>query len=109
MERKQEEQARQMKELQGHAECLHQENDQLRAQIKKKCDLRKDVRDSGRATHPTIRNKGKEHIVLDDVDTLADEELSSGGSPSLTLSPAKDARGSTKAKSCKRSSHHLGL
>ena len=76
------------------------------AQIEKNRDLRKDVRDNGRAAHPTVRNKGKEPIVPDDVDTLANEELSLGGSPSLSLSLAKDVRGSTKAKSCKRSSHH---
>ena len=43
MEKKQEEQARQVKELQGHAECLQRENDQLRAQIEKSRDLGKDV------------------------------------------------------------------
>ena len=44
MERKQEEKAKQM-DLHGHAECLQWENDQLRAQIEKSCDLEKDVRD----------------------------------------------------------------
>ena len=51
-------------------------------------------------------NKGKKPIVLDDVDIPADDELSSGSSPSLSLSPIKDAQGSTKAKSRKRPSHH---
>ena len=46
MEKKLEEQARQMKELQGHAERLQRENDWLRAQIEKNHDLGKDVRDS---------------------------------------------------------------
>ena len=78
MERKQEEQVRQMKELQGHAEYLQRENDQLRAQIEKTRDHGKDVRDSGRAALPTARNKGKEPIVPDD-------ELFSGSSPSLSL------------------------
>ena len=41
MERKQEEQARQMKELQGRAERLRSENDQLRAQIEKVAILEK--------------------------------------------------------------------
>ena len=47
MERKQEEQARQMKDLQGRAERLQCENDQLRAQIGKSHHLGKDARDSG--------------------------------------------------------------
>ena len=47
MEKKQEEQVRQMKKLQGHLERLQRENDQLRAQIEKSHDLGKDVRDSG--------------------------------------------------------------
>ena len=33
MERKQEEQARKMKKLQSHVECLQRENDQSRTQI----------------------------------------------------------------------------
>ena len=36
MERKQEEHARQIKEFQGQVEHLQRENDQLRAQIKKR-------------------------------------------------------------------------
>ena len=47
MERKQEEQARQVKELQGQAERLCSENDQLWAQIEKSRNLEKDVRDNG--------------------------------------------------------------
>ena len=46
MERKQEEQARQMKELRAHAEQLQRENDQLRAQMEKIHDLGNEVRDS---------------------------------------------------------------
>ena len=76
------------------------------AQIEKSCDLGKDVRDSGQAVHPTAHNKGKEPIIHDDVDTPIDDELSSSSSPSLSLSQAKDARGSTKTKSRKRPSHH---
>ena len=49
MKRKNEEQAREMKELQGQAERLRRENDQLWAQIEKSSDLGKDVQDSGRA------------------------------------------------------------
>ena len=99
MERKQEEQARQMKELQGHAECLQRENNRLQTQIEKSHDLGKDVRDRGRAAHLIALNKGKKPIILDDVNTPADDELSSGSSPSLSLSPVKDARGSIKTKS----------
>ena len=57
--------------------------------------------------HPINLNIGKEPIVPDNVDTLADNELSSGSSPPLSLSPAKYARGSAKAKSHKRLLHHL--
>ena len=48
------------------------------------------MQDSGQARHPTVRDKGNEPIVPDDVDTPADDELSSGSSPNL--SPAKVAR-----------------
>ena len=41
MKRKQEEQARQMKEFQEHAEQLQRENDYLRAQVKEMRDLDK--------------------------------------------------------------------
>ena len=51
--------------------------------------------------HLISHNKGKEPI--DDVDTLADDELSSGSSPSLRLLPVKN----TRAKSRKRTSHRL--
>ena len=58
--------------------------------IEKSRDLGKDVRDSGRAVHPFARNKGKEPIIPDDVDTPADDELSLGSSRYLSLSPAKE-------------------
>ena len=95
-----------MKDLQGHAECLQRENDQLRAQIEKSHFLGKDVRDNGQVVHPIARNKGKETIILEDVNTLANDELSSDSFPSLSLSLEKNAWESTKAKSCKRPSHH---
>ena len=57
--------------------------------------------------HPIARNRGKEPIIPDDVDTPTDDELSSASSLSLSLSPAKNARDSTKAKSCKKPSHPL--
>ena len=95
-----------MKELQGHVERLQGENDQLRAQIEKRRNLEKDVRDNGRAALPTSRNKGKEPAVPDDVDTSANNELSSSSSPSLSLSPTKNTREGAKAKSRKRPAHH---
>ena len=52
------------------------------------------------------RNRGKEPIIPDDVDTLVDDELSSGSSPSLSPSPTKNARESIKVKSRKKPSHH---
>ena len=95
-----------MKELQDHVECLHRENDQLRASIEKIHDLGKDVQDKGQAMHLIARNREKEPIIPDKVDTPTNDELSSGSSPSLSLSPAKNAQESTKAKSHKKPSHH---
>ena len=92
MEKKQQEQARQMKELQGHVERLQRENHQLRAEVGKSHDLGRNAKYSGRVAHPITSNKGKELIVPSDVDIPEDDELSSGSSLSLGLSPAKDAR-----------------
>ena len=61
------------------------------------------MQDSGQARHPTARDKGKELIFPDDVDTLADDELSSSSSPNL--SPAKSSR----ARSRQRHSHRLAF
>ena len=66
----------------------------------------KDARDSDQVTYPIARNNGKEFIVPDDVDTSADDELSLSSSPSLSLSPTKNAQESAKAKTRKRPSHH---
>ena len=77
----------------------------MRAQIEKTCDLGKDARDSRKAVHLIARNKGKEPIIPDDVDTTTDDELSSCSSPFLSLSLAKNAWESIKAKSRKRPSH----
>ena len=85
MERKQEEHARQVKELQGQAERLWHENDKLRAQIEKSRDLGKDVRDSNRDAQLIAHDNGKGPTAPYDVDTLVDDELSSGSSPSLNL------------------------
>ena len=65
MEKRQEEQARQMREFQDHIEHLQRENDCLQAHVEKRHDLgEKDVQDSSQAWHPTACNKGKEPIVL---------------------------------------------
>ena len=58
------------------------------------------MQDNGQARHPTARDKGKEPIVPDDVDTLADDKLSLGSSPNL--SPAKSSR----PRSRQRHLHH---
>ena len=92
--------------LQGHAERLQWENDQLQAHMERSRDLGKNVRDSGQAVHPIARNRGKEPIIPNNVDTPTYDELSSGSSPSLSLSPAKNARESTKARSCKKPLHY---
>ena len=97
MEKKQEEQARQMKELQECAEQLQRENDWLRAQVEKRHDLdERDPQDCGLARHPAIRNKGKKPITLDDVDTLANDELSSGSSPNLSPEKRKSSKDRTR-------------
>ena len=74
MEKKQEEQAKQMRELQNHVESLQWENNRLRAQVEEMRNLgEKDMQDSGQAKHTTIRDKGKKPIVLDNIDTLTDD------------------------------------
>ena len=86
MEKKQEEQARHMKELQECAEHLQREKDRLRAQVEKGRDLDdRAVQDNGQAQHPVVHDKGKKPIFLDDVDILADDELSSDSSPDPSL------------------------
>ena len=98
-----------MKELQKQAECFQRENDQLWAQIEKSRDLGKDIRDNDRTAYLVALNKGKEPIVPDDINTPTNDELSSGNSPSPSLSPAKNARKSTKTRSRKRPLPHLAL
>ena len=55
---------------------------------------------------PIAYNKGKGLIPPDDDDTPTDDELSSGSSQSLNLSPAKNAQESIRTKSHKRPSPH---
>ena len=102
-ERKQEEQERQMKELQGQVECLLCKNDKLRSQIEKSL---KDVQDNDHNVKSIARDKGKGPVVPDDVNTPTNDELSSGSSPSLNLSPVKNTRESTRTRSRKRASPH---
>ena len=103
MERKQEEQARQMKELQGQAERLWCDNDQLRAEIEKSHNLGKDMRDSDFDAQPIARDKGKGPVAPDNVDTLMDDELSLGSFPSLNLLSAKNTQESTSTVSIRSS------
>ena len=98
-----------MKELQGHAEQLQRENDQLGAQMEKSRNLGKYVRDGDKAMYQITRNKGKEPIILVNVDTPADDESSSSNSSSLSLSPTKNTQEFEKAKSWKRPPHHLAF
>ena len=86
MKRKQEEQARQMQELQARTKRLQRENDQLRSQVEKSLELGKDVRDGDPVEHIVVRNKGKESIVSDN-EAPADDELSSRRSQSMSPPP----------------------
>ena len=75
METKQEEQARQMVELQSRANHLNQENDHLRACLEG--ERLENVRGGSHPTPPVKQSKGKEPIQPDDNDVAADDELSS--------------------------------
>ena len=72
MERKQEEQARQMQELQVRIKSLQRDNDQLRSQVEKSLKLGKDVREGDCAERPIIRNKEKDPIISNDGDAPTD-------------------------------------
>ena len=86
MEKKQEEQARQMRELQDRVEHLQHENDRFRAQAEERHNLGEgDEQDSGQAKNPTIRDKGKKPIIPDNVDTPAGDELSLDNLPNPSL------------------------
>ena len=99
-----------MKELQDHAEHLQCENDLLYALVEKRHNLGgRDVQDSDQALHPIPRNRGKEPIILNEVDTPADDELSSGSSPPLGLSPAKNIRAKLHKKTTHRPAFSNGV
>ena len=53
------------------------------------------MQDSGHNAQPIPHNKGKGPVVPGDVETLANDELSSGSSPSLNLLEAKKTWEST--------------
>ena len=93
-----------MRELQDLVEHRQRENDHLRAQVEKMHNLgEKGMQDSGQPKHMTARNKGKEHIVPDNMDTPTNDKLSSGNSPDL--SPVKSSR----ARSHQRRLHCLAF
>ena len=88
MEAKQEEQDRQMAELQSRADHLQQENDRLRTHLE---DERiENARGSSHPTPPVKQNKGKEPIRSEDNDAAAANELSANSSPLPDLLPPKN-------------------
>ena len=56
-----------------------------------------------------VRNKGKESVISGDSDGLADDELSSGRSSSMSPPPRRNARGITRAKSQRKHLHRPAL
>ena len=60
--------------------------------MEKSYNLGKDVRDGDQAAYLITPKKWKEPVIPDNVDTLTEDELSSGSSPSLSLSSTKNAR-----------------
>ena len=88
METKQEEHARQMTELQSHADHLQQENDCPRAYLEE--DRGENARGSSHPTPPVKQNKGKQPILPGNNDAVADDELSSSSSSLHDLPPPKN-------------------
>ena len=72
-------------------------------------DLGNDVRDGDRTEHPIAHNKEKEPIISSDSDAPVDDELFSGRSLSMSPPLGRNARGSTRAKSRRKHSHHPAL
>ena len=60
------------------------------------------MQDSVQARHLTTRDKGKEHIVSDDVDTSTDDELSSAA---RQISPQQKIAGPGRAKDTRITLH----
>ena len=101
METKQEEEAKQMAELRNHGDHLQQENECLRARLEE--DWGENARASSHPAPSVKKNRGTEPILPGNSDTVADDELSSGSSPLLDLSPLKN---NVEAKSRKRPPRH---
>ena len=97
METKQEEQARQMAELQSRVDQLQQENNRLRTRLEG--EWAGNVRGSNHPAPPVKQNKGKEPIQSEDTDAAANDELSSGSSPLPDTLPPKN---NVEAESRKR-------
>ena len=97
MEAKQEEQARQMAKLKSRADHLQQENDYQRDRLEG--ERIENARGSSHPAPLVKQNKGKKPIRPEDSDAAADDELSSGSSPFLDLTPPKN---NVKAESRKR-------
>ena len=89
MEARQEEQARQMAELHEQANRLIEENVRLRTQLE--AGRAGQSREPPRQFPPSRLGKGKEVAAPDDVDILADDELSFGSSPLPHRSPSPNA------------------
>ena len=101
MEVKQEEQARQMAELQSRADHLQQKKDRLWACLEE--DQGENARGNSHPAPSVNQNKGKEPILPGDSDAAAADELSSGSSPLPDLPPPKN---NVEAESRKRPPCH---
>ena len=68
-----------MREFKDRTERLQRKNDCLQAQVEERRNLgERDVKDNDQAKHSTARDKGKKPTIPDNIDTPADDELSSG-------------------------------
>ena len=97
MEARQEEQARLMAELREHANRLQEDNEHLRTRLET-CQSDKS-RGPPLPLPPSRPDKGKEVVVLDDIDLPADDELSSDSSRLPQRSPSPNV---AEAQSRKR-------
>ena len=79
MEARQEEQARQMVELREHANQLREDNERLRTRLE--ANQAEKSRGPPRPLPLSRPDKGKEAVVPDDINLLADDELSFRSSP----------------------------
>ena len=100
IEKRQAEQTRQMAELLEQANWLREENESLRTQLE--VGRAGQSREPPHPFPPSRPDKGKEVAAPDDVDLLADDELSSDSSSLLLRSPSPNA---AEAHSRKRPPH----